>query len=239
MRLNYIDLAGNCHLSCPEFLIDIRGRRGAAIPREPSAGFTKTDLRVTLALVVDPILVTATNRELGERVGVSHGAAHLTVSKLAERGFLTTNGLRRGKQLMDEWTQSYLTRTGAHRAARTLFVDEKPSWDRVLSSDPEGIQLSGESAAEVLGWPIRSSSAIVYADTFASVARLLRGRSHGDGFPIEVRTPVLAPSDNVRGIAASMLIHADMLASHESRQIEVAQEGMEIDQNLRHLRQTV
>lgn len=235
--LDYVDSAGNAHLRSPHFLIDVQGKR--APRREPAdpRSFTKTDLRVVLALIADPDLIGASARELGFRTGVSHGAANLAVGKLRSAGFLTSERLRRGAMLIEAWTQAYLARSGAHRQSRVLYVDEGVDIVERLAGI-EGVQLGGELAAERLDWPIRSTSAIVYTDTLAPVARVLRGSSVPGGTPVELRSPVLAPSDNPQGLAASILIRADMLASNDARQIEIAQEALRRDQNLRHLGET-
>lgn len=233
MGVAYLDAAGNAWIRGEHFLIDVRGRRTPSPVSDSAAAFTKTDLRVILAMMVEPEAVNETTRALAERIGISHGAVHLAQQKLTRRGLLAESGLRRGRLLLDEWTQAYLSRNGAHRTSRTVYVDQETDLQQLgLIS---GVQISGELAAERLGWPIRGVSGIVYAPTLATVARTIRVRSHGVGKPLEVRTPVLASSDNEPGLAASILIRADMLASREARQIEVAQEALEHDQNLRRL----
>lgn len=235
-EINYVDLAGNTYLRSSDFLIDIQGQRSQVAPAREPRGLTKTDLRVALALITCPQLIGATTRQVSECVGVSRGAAHSGLIKLNDQGFISPRGLRHGTRLMNEWTHAYLARAGAYKTSRTLYADDGVDIaERLVGAG--GIQLSGEAAAQELGWSIRATSAIVYGPTFASVARHLRGRSDGGDIPVQVRTPVLAPSDNQNGLAASLLIRADMLASGDPRQIEIAQDGGEHDANLRRLQQ--
>lgn len=238
MGVAYLDATGNAWVPARSFLLDVEGRPAAGSTAnrwgDTPAGFTRTELRVVLALLVAPDLLGLSTREVGGTLGVSHGTVHKALLKLDGLGHLADGGLRRVPDLVERWTHSYLARGGAHRSSRQLYVDPGLDLDAALQDEP-GVQLGGEAAAERLGWPIRAASALVYAPTVAQVARLTRASSRGPGLPLEVRTPWLAPSDNDAPLAASLLVRADMLASRDSRQIEVAQEAIRHDQNLRRL----
>lgn len=239
MNLPHADTAGNAWISTPDFLIDIQGRqpaRDATTSLSQPISFTRTDLRVVLALASAPRLATATSRELGAVVGVSHGAAHQTVAKLRQLGHLTSRGLRHGDLLLQRWTEAYLARGGFQQSARTLFVDPDLSLATALAEVPD-TRLGGEFAAELLGWPIRPASALVYTTRPSEVARHLRGRSTPPGLPVEIRTPTSPAHQDDPRIAPSMLLRADMLASMDARQIEVAQEALTHDTHLQHLRE--
>lgn len=241
MGVSYADASGNAWISTPSFLIDIQGK-GRADPvtsGEPPVTFTKADLRAIVAIIVrlqDGRGLTMTARELGEAAGVSHGAANLTIQKLRKLGFLSSKGLRRGEQLLDRWTEAYVARGGAHRASRTLYVDPGAPLRETLADAP-GAEISGEFAGQLLGWPIRATSGVVYASRLSDVARHLKGSSEGPGMAVEVRTPGLAVDQAQPDLAASLVVRADMLMSGDPRQIEVAKEVVDRDENLRRLRE--
>lgn len=237
MGVAYADAAGNAWIRASNFLIDVQGRTSTITQDRLPSGFTKTDLRVIIALVTHPGAAHLAARELAQLIGISHGAAHLTTRKLRERGYLSPSGLRRGRSLLDEWTQAYLARGGAHRQSRRGYIDPDIDLPSTLAR-AGATHLSGELAGSLLGWPIRPTTAVVYASAPTEVARSLRLRSHGDGRAVEVRTPLLGPTDNPPGIAASMVIRADMLTSMDPRQIEVAERALHDDPNLRRLIET-
>lgn len=241
LKVNYVDATGNAWICTPGLLIDIRGRSlgGTTTNTSQPSTFTKTDLRVILTVVNRELAGNSnvTARELAAAANVSHGAAHLTVQKLRTLGFLYPGGLRRGAKLLDQWTEAYLARGGAHKAARTLCVEPNTLLREGLAQLPSAL-VSGEWAGEALGWPIRPASALVYAPAFTEVARRLQGSSQGPGLPVEVRTPAFSSASSpTPGIAAAMLVRADMLMSTDPRQVQVAQEVIHRDENLRRLRE--
>ncbi len=122
-NVNYVDLAGNCHLKIGDrYVAHIQGQRGRA--PEPAGRALRTPaFRVLFALLAEPELATATTRALAEAAGgVSPQTAHNLRTRLVADGVLVEargalvwapGGRRRGIDL-------FLTGFGALAAKLTV-----------------------------------------------------------------------------------------------------------------------
>lgn len=232
---NFIDLAGNVFLRDSGLLVDIRGQRPRRQSAARTSGFTKSELLVVLGLLSDPELAVGSIRKITDAVSVSRGSVHTAVRVLREGGFIGRNGLRRGARLLDDWTNAYLARGGFHANEREFVID--PELAPRIWEFPERFSVGGEQAAQKLGWGIRPASVLLYTGNQGATIEALKLRREGRGIPCVLRTPVPRLSDNPPGLVSSALIRADMLAAGDPRQVEIGQEALESDQNLRRLRQ--
>jgi hypothetical protein len=91
-NVNYVDLAGNCHVRIgDQFLARIEGRRTQVAPVEKS--LRAASYRVLFALLVDPSLVTAPARKLAQAAGgVSAQTAIDLRARLRERRIVVPRG---------------------------------------------------------------------------------------------------------------------------------------------------
>ena len=240
----YVDEAGNAYLRDHAILVDVRGRRGPASaalsqPRKsgPANPFTPKRARVVFALLSEPALADAPFREIAERSGVSLGMAKGTVDALAIVGFVERLGahrrlIRRG-ELLDLWAAAYPSGLGR---TNTLVV---ASGDVGQWAAPGGVDIaiSGEQA---LPGVIRNpESLVLYLDSQGERRPLrelmVMNRWHNDpnGSIIirELFWHNLQPISDA-GTAPPALVYADLLASNESRQIEVAHEMRSHDERL-------
>lgn len=235
--IGFLDSGGNAWLRDPEtgLFIDVRGRPPTVVVTRSRTTFTRANLRVTLALLADPTLARAPMRTVQAVSGAALGSVQATLKLLGERGFIGEHGLRRGAQLLDVWTDAYLTHGGFHATERRFILPEGRDLRALLTQVGDG-WLSGEFAGEALGWPIRGMTALVYTAAVPPFVVAGRLRREGPGLPVEFRTPSVAASDNQAPIGPSVLIRADMLASGDPRQIEIGEGALEGDENIRRIR---
>lgn len=233
----YIDQAGNAYLRDQKgLLIDVRGRRSTVSTQPGARGgelhsvgprnlFTPKRAQVILVLLDAPQLVDAPLRHIAESAGVSLGMAKETIDTLRTTGFLEHLGSHRRvvrtDELLDLWVAAYPG--GLGRANRLLVADgDIQTW-----SAPDGLELavSGEQAVSD---NIRNpESLVLYVDTADAgllAELLIRNRWHRDPRGSIVLRKLFWRQilDRRSGLAPAALIYADLLASHEPRQLEVA-----------------
>lgn len=232
----HVDEAGNAYLRGHGLLVDIRGRRGPtslAVGRHDKSGpanpFTPKRAQVVLVLLSEPALANASLREIADKSGVSLGMAKDAIDALAHLGFVeqlsSRRRLIRKGELLDLWASAYPA--GLGRANRLAVVrGDAHNW-----ATPEEIDfaVSGESAVPRL---IRNPESLVLYITGARDKQLLKdlmlmNRWHNDTHGnIIVRRLFWRDlhSASEPGTAPIALVYADLLASHEHRQLEVAKE---------------
>lgn len=246
----YIDEAGNAYLRHQGgLLIDVRGRRSTLSAQPGTLGdgphsdgprnlFAPKRAQVVCVLLDAPQLVDAPLRDIAESAGVSLGMAKQTMDTLRTTGFLEQLGshrrLVRAAELLDLWAAAYPG--GLGRANRLLVANgDIRSW-----SVPAGLEVavSGEQAVPD---DIRNpESLVLYVDTAGAglpADLLIQNRWHRDPHGrIMLRKLFWRRLPDQRpGLAPAALIYADLLASHEPRQLEVAHHLRRHDERLTRL----
>ncbi len=168
--INFIDAAGNAHLSTPHWLVLITGHSApqpAPRPQRLSMGVWQ----VAYVLLRDPDAATLPVRALGGRAGVSHGTASLALHALADRGWIRHLG-RRGHPVSDPdalrhaFELGYLDRLAASlliTTARPVGFPSLQDWGRrLISQEDTPALLGGGLAAEQLGMDLVASTAAVH-----------------------------------------------------------------------------
>lgn len=242
----YVDEAGNAFLRDHGLLVDVRGRRAltsAAPSRHRKAGpanpFTPKRARVVFVLLTEPALVDAPFREIAYRSGVSLGMAKDTMDALEAVGFVEQLGahrrLIRSGELLDLWASAYPS--GLGRTNILIVADgDIEKW-----AAPGGVDvvISGEQALARSGLIRNPESLVLYVDTGGERGPLrelmLINRWHSDSHGnITIRRLFwrdLGPNSNI-DLAPPALVYADLLASNEPRQMEVARDMRRNDERL-------
>lgn len=238
-QLNYADEAGNAHINFAGIYIDVRGRRP---PRRVQASsspsrrihssrlnlFSARRSRLIFVLLTWPQLTGATIRELSHAAGVSVGLAQETIKQMGQDGYLTggpSPRLVRQSLLFDLWSMTY-----PQQLAPTLSLQSFKSADiRQTAIDP-GSEVGGESALPELIVP---SSLTLYVNEF-SPTMAVKNRWKRDNNPnVFIREKFWTDtalldlerhnSSDSPPTVPSTLIYADLLASDDPRQREVAE----------------
>ncbi len=225
--INYIDYAGNAHLDFGPVLIDVRGRSGPTKVSSHRAAdanlFSGRRMQVLFVLLNWPNSAEMPVRRIAEAAGTSVGITQSTLEVMKESDYLIGRSLHRRDELIDLWAAAF--RGALLPKIRSLsFRGNIDHW-----SAPAGCFVSGESSVEMIRQP---KTLTIYAEKF-DLAEAVRNRWQKSEDPnIEVRhkfweAPEWAtPSDGrgifVRSSAPPLLVYADLLASKEPRQSEVA-----------------
>lgn len=246
----YIDGAGNAYLRHQGgLLIDVRGRRSAVSAQPGTLGdglhsdgprnpFTPKRAQVVCVLLDAPQLVDAPLRAIAASAGVSVGMAKETMDTLRTTGFFEHLGSRRRlvrtDELLDLWAAAYPG--GLGRANKLLVASgDIHTWS---ASDGLAVAVSGEQA---LPDEIRNpESLMLYVDTPAPglpADLLIHNRWHRDPHGSIVIRKLFWRNlpDEQPGLAPTALIYADLLASREPRQVEVAHLMRRQDERLARL----
>lgn len=229
----FVDESGNAYLRDRELLVDIRGRRADLSSddlhqkSDATNPFSPRRSQVVLALINRPDLTDAPLREIAFHAGVSIGIAKGTIDTLAETGFVEQTAaqrrLIRGDELFDLWASTY---PGGLGRANTLFVGAGDIGDWGV---PDGLEfaMSGEHA--VPGYIRHPESLVLYVRTSArkvpsDLLRMNRWRRESSG-NVVVRQLFWRDLEVLdKKLAPAQLVYADLLATHEGRQSQVAHE---------------
>ncbi|PTU57450.1 hypothetical protein DBB34_03630 [Sphaerisporangium cinnabarinum] len=230
----WIDAYGNAYVEAPGVRIDIRGRRAktAAVVGPGRERVRETNLmsarraQVVLCLLAWPRLVTASVRALADAAGVSTSLAHSAVAALSEEGYVVPGVARlfRANELLDQWTAAYpLALARALELGRFSGQPVADAWAQASKN----VFVSGEAAVDEL----HGRGLVIYVPRIdpRAVARSRWERPWSDEESnIVVRRafwtePERAqPQSETLRIAPLPLVYADLMASREPRQQEIA-----------------
>lgn len=232
--IQFIDTAGNAYLSNDhDLFVFVSGLKTAidVLPIEATSLATPAALRMILGFLATPELLNASYREISYATKVATGAIGGVLNALAARNFLATtrNGrqLRNGSLLLSEWTAGYANRLRP-KLARMRFSAEDPARLRAWQPTPGTAAWGGEMAAAMLTRHLKPQQLMIYLDQHVPGALnelvkscRLRKDEHGE---LEVVQPFwqLDRLETTPGIAPLPLVYADLLASGESRNIDIA-----------------
>ena len=241
MGVDYLDAAGNAHISFGRVLVDVRGRRlptpkpGAERPAKATVSnlFSPKRAQVIFAFLTWPQLLSAPLREVARVAGVSIGKVHDTNGMLEALGFIDAHSpgrLLRADKLFDGWADAHAARLRASGASDTFAgaID-----DLVI---PEGahVAVSGEYAIPEF---LRPTTLTVYSDRPAAELAVANRWRRSAEANIFVRSKFWQPLDEGAPVprqetAPATLVYADLIAAGESRQAEGAQWLRERDDRL-------
>jgi hypothetical protein len=228
------DALGTVYARAPGLLVDVRGRRPPAARGLRSAP-TSSNLmsaaraKVVFCLLQWPELLHASVRVLAASAGVSVGSAQGTLSALDEEHHLTVGrtGLTRRGELLDQWATAFPAGLGRRLELASFVGDPTPE---VWAEAGHVVHASGVYAAE----GINGKGMTIYVERVdAKAVMASRWRTpqvaNGEVANIVVRrrfwTSAEDSGDEGRGkvlTAPELLVYADLLASGEPRQREVA-----------------
>lgn len=226
-RIDYIDTAGNAHLDFGPVLIDIRGRDNPTLAPDRRSSdtnlFSARRMQVVFALLTWPDLVDQPVRTIAHVAGTSVGIAQSALEGMREADYLIGQALHRRDELVDLWSAAYRT-TLVPKIREASYQGDVSGWD-----PPPGHLVSGESAVGAIRHP---QTLTVYVTIFDPLEAIRSGWQKSDHANIEVRQkfwnepPSSDPPEPYGAFAESaappLMVYADLLASREPRQIEVA-----------------
>ncbi|MBE0582638.1 MAG: hypothetical protein IH612_02625 [Desulfofustis sp.] len=237
--VEFLDRCGNGYLNQPPLYYYVTGHRpdklvspGNRTPRL----FNKSGLRVVYALLCDQELVSGTFREIAALAGVSLGTLHIVLKDLEAAGFLVTlpgggRSLVRTRHLVERWVTAYPEGLRPKIARGTFRC---ASFADLITQDlPAGFFWGGDVAARRLTGTLRPETGIIYCQT-APVELIKEKRLYRDpAGTIDLYDAFWRAggaeggNHEQAGVVHPLLVYADLLASGDARNVEVAQEVYE------------
>lgn len=241
--VQFIDTTGNAFINTPPAYIYIRGNRPErATPgtwkREDAYGraFATTGLKVVFAFLCDPDLVNAPYREIAQRADAAVGTVGWVLNDLKADRYIAEFGRGRRRlidyqRLLDRWTEAYPQKLRPKQVLGIFATDNVDWWRHVAITDFNGYW-GGETAAAKLKH-FKPQVATVYlragADDLARFATTHRLRKAAELPLFDVDNTVcilqafwhtMKPTE----VVDPVLIYADLIATADPRNREVAQD---------------
>ncbi len=261
--VDYVDLAGNCHLAIDKgHVASIEGRRAARPPHEAQPTGT-VRYKVLFALLARPETTRTTVRDVAHQAGVGKTEVAITLKRLEEEGLIgqtrTSTLLLKPRELLDRWLTGYhdILRpkllVGHYRAAEKDPVVLEHRIEQRLGglrhmpdeTGPDGESLGrggdarwawgGAAAAFRLTGHYRGEQTVLHMDACpADLGQRLEILPARTGEITILGTPgALAYQGAAPRTAHPLLVYAELLAGHDERAREAAAEVR--DRFLQHL----
>jgi hypothetical protein len=237
LDLQFIDTAGNAYLRTPGLYVFVRGERphGPTAPTATGArgGGTATALRVTFVLLCRPGLLNAPYREIAEAAGIALGGVGWAFLDLERRGYLATAPQRRNRRLLeptrllDEWVTNFPIRLRPKLNPRRFRAPDPGWWEQARL--PDGARWGGEIAAAKLTNYLKPATGTIYLEpamareALATLVPEHRLRADPQG-NVEILDAFwrLAEEDTPRDLVPPLLVYADLMATLDPRNLEIA-----------------
>jgi hypothetical protein len=233
LGIPFLDGAGNAYLSGPGLRILRTGGHAKpeahfpGVPR-PFRPYNNKGLQVLFTLLAAPALAQANYRDLSKAAGVARGTVGLVLSDLLEAGFVAN--LPQGRvilhfqRLLEAWVAIYPQKLrsglGPVRFRATLPQD----WSSVDFAGL-GVKVSGEVGGDRLTAHLQPMGATLYTrEPFGKIAAALRLRPDPQGNieMLERFWDFPNPTGVPPGVAPPLLVYADLIATGEPRNLDIA-----------------
>lgn len=245
--VQFIDTFGNAYINQPPVYVYVTGNRqsglravGTVTRAGANRAFEPTGLKVIFAFLCDPNLVNAPYREIAEKAGVALGTVGWVINGLKAAKLLIDKGKKRGRQvanyrkLLDRWVEAWPEKLKPKQLVGE-FVAEDPYWWQTIEIGKFGGYWGGEVAAAKYTDYLKPKVATLYLPEekraqLLREARLRRAAEWTEGGPATVLIyrpfwpeafVVLYTKEN-QGLVHPILVYADLIASGDPRNLEVA-----------------
>lgn len=230
MDIPFIDTAGNAYLNEPPLFIYIKGNRPDPLfhPARPPRAFQPTGLQVVFALLCNPGLEDAPFREIKKLAQVALGTVGWVMRDLRGKGYLLDIGKRgrrlvQKKDLLTQWVTTYPQLLRPKLVVGRFRTTEVDWWKRATLRDLQAFW-GGEIAAAMLTRYLKPHIVTIY--TKQPLGRLMVPHKikKDDGGDIEVLNVFWDFEFEWphRELVHPILIYADLLATGDPRNIEMA-----------------
>lgn len=231
MDIWFIDTVGNAYINAPPVYVYIKGNKSAEAQTSKAVNraFTPIGLKIVYALLCRPELVNAPYREIAQTATAALGTVALVFKDLVQLGYIVDMGghgrrLKNRQKLLERWLIAYPEQlrpkleTGRYRAP-------DPNWWQTAPLHNLQAYWGGDVAADKLTHYLKPEIITIYVmEEWASklkVAHRLRKDPSGD---IEILNTFwdVEGEFNRTDVVHPILIYADLLASGDPRNLEVA-----------------
>jgi hypothetical protein len=230
MDVPFIDTAGNVYLNEPPLLLYIKGQGPLKTLRRarPARAFQPTGLKVIFAFLCKPELFMRPYREVAQAAGVALGTVGWVINDLRTLGFVVEMGQRGRKltqkeNLLERWVAGYAERLRPKLLIGRFEGPDADWWRRAHLGETDAYW-GGEVAAARLTDYLKPELITIYARE--KPARLLlknKLKENATG-NTEILRVFWQPECNweEKELVNPLLVYADLLATGDPRNIEVA-----------------
>ena len=229
----FADTAGNAYLELGGDVFYVIGN----MPEQPLRAekviraFQPTGLRVVFALLCVPELIELPTRELAERLGVANGTVGRVIDDLRHLEFITRTDrrnrrLRNLPGLLERWVMMYPAQLRP-TLLRGRFTAAGADWWKAEKFDGNHVVLGAQPAADRLTQHLKPGIVTLYVRGVPRplnqlmVRHRLRTDPNGNVEVLNAFWPAELPVDQP-GLAPTLLVYADLLATGDARCIETA-----------------
>ena len=228
--LFFIDLAGNAYINKPPLLIFIKGNKPPEeVGKTPIKRlFKPAGLKVLFTLLNKPDVVNLPYRQIAEMTDVALGTVDWIFRDLKDMRFMVKMGKRKRKltnldTLRKRWVEAYPDQLRPKLVIDRFMADNPEWWNRVNLLE-YGICWGGEIAAVKLTQQLKPVKATIYGNEMPGkliIQNKLRKTTDGN---IEFMKRFWKFDDALaeRGMVPPLLIYADLMATGNDRDIEIA-----------------
>ena len=235
LGIQFLDAAGNIHLRTPRSLLCIIGNK---LPVDVEAleqvktfkAFNRKGLQVVFGLLAGGDLKNAPYRDLSKAVGVARGTVGEVLKDLIGSGYaLQKDGERillQKDSLAKGWLANYPHKLRPYLQVKRYRANE-PDWWKNVVLDPVKAQWGGEVAADRLTGCLQPGTVTIYSavppEKLAAQFRL-RPDPHGNIEILHRFWDFPYPQGYPADLVPAMLIFADLVASGDPRNADIARE---------------
>ncbi len=228
LDISFIDTKGNVFFNEDEFYIFISSPVKSSevkVPK-PNLIFQQSGLKLLFVLLSIPNSENFSYRKLAEMCRISLGSVNEIIANLQQEFYLVNQKekrvLVRKDQLFKRWVQSY-AETLRPKLRKICFQTSGVDWQSKIDLSKINYLWGSESAASNLTNFLKPSKYTIYTNNFVGTAGYLlkQGLRKINNGEIEVlETFWNFENDNIN--VPPILVYADLVASADSRNLEVA-----------------
>lgn len=238
-NVQFIDTVGNAYIKQLNCFIFSKGNKPDAPLKDRhevvNRAFEPTGLKVIYAFLTKPELVTAPYREIAQYTGVALGAIGRILDGLKAVDFLVdmrgVRTLTNTKRLLNRWAEAYIDRLRP-KLFVGIYETDMPEWWKTVALENYGGWMGGERAAAEVTGALRPEQTIMYLPAEAEQAFFIAARLQqvkqlvalDKAQLITIYRPFWLEAPPGRaGYAHPVLVYADLLATADPRNLEVAE----------------
>lgn len=233
--IQYIDTAGNIYINQLPLYIERTGKKPKEIQtrKKKKKRFLKpAGMQLVYTLLCNPGFENLPYRELAEKADVANGTVGWVMRDLKELGYLLDKKderlLIKKDELLMRWVEEYPLQL-KNKMLIGRYTTEQNNWWKEIQTDYPDIAWGGEIAANILTNFIRPQNKTLYIKGNAHNILIARYklRKDEDG-EIEILHKFWKFEDEeryqVKGIVNPILVYADLIATGDTRNIQIAEE---------------
>jgi len=230
MGIQFIDTVGNAYLKAAGLYIFVTGHKRDLkdVPAAKYRATTATGMRVVFALLCKPELLNAPYRDIAAAAGVALGTVGWVLFALQDRGHLLIDK-RKGRQFVDarrvieEWVINYPVKLKPRLGARRFRAPIADWWKNIQLEKYAG-RFGGEVAGDILTKHRNPGEVLIYLP--GDPDRLIMD-NHLKADPkgeVEILQQFwhFDLGNNENRIVPPLLVYADLMATQDTRNHEVA-----------------